>query len=297
MIREGLISPSRRKDTIYLEYLFRVMGVAIDRNDNYRWKCYNLLILLTHFLLVGLMTWSFVKNVKTTSFTFISLMIFVVAGTASYCNLCLTPYRDANLLHLLQTMSAGESNMFGRHHSVYEKTDENGNTLLRQTLRFWLILVIVASLFNFSLIFIAHGRHAINSYLDVSSSNWSFLYVAFIYLNLSWLTPMAVVRISAFFLERRITALVRYLESAHSDDIAIPHVMGWYEDLYESNMHLDRVVSPLVSQCIVLYFVLVAFLLQVFTQGTQYPVADSLAILFFHLIHALIVFNVKYLLA
>jgi hypothetical protein len=261
-MRQSFVTSCRRNDTIYLEYLFRVMGVAVDDSDDARWKYYNMFILFMHFFILGLMMSSVLKSRENTPFTFVSLLLFVFAATASYCNVSLAHYRDANLLQLLHSMSAGESNMFGRRHSFNERVDDC-SSLLRQMLRFWITLVIVGAVVNFSLIFIAHGTHAINYYLHVNDSGWSALYVSFGFLNLSWLTPLAVIRTASYFLERRIVSLVSYLESTCCDDIDIPHVMGWYEDLYESNMQLNRAISPLVTQCIVLYFALVVFLLQV----------------------------------
>lgn len=203
------------------------------------------------------------NGLRGAPFTSVSMLIFVFASSASYTNLSVAPYRGCNLFQLLHSMAATESNIFGRRHSEQREAHSNYKELSAMT-QHWVIIVIVASAINYAFVFVAHGKNVIQTYLNVDSSPaWNVLHIAFLYLNISWLIPVAIVRISSIFLERRILSLVEYLETTDCNVIDVPHVMGWYEDLYQSNMQLSRTISPLVTQCIVLYFSLIVFLLQV----------------------------------
>ena len=253
---------SEGSQLFYFNVLFRVMGITVSTCDSLYWKLLNFVIGASQFALCGGLFVPMLQKFRSTPFTSISMLTFVFASSASYASLSLAPYRGCNWLQLMQSMAAGEKNVFGRRQSEITINEDNDATLNRMS-RFWVFLVVVVSALSYSLIFIAHGGKALEFYLHVDpNQGWVVIYVLFFYINLSWLTPMAVIRVSSFFLERRMLSLVHYLEASRASHVDIPHVMGWYEDLYESNLQLSRAVSPLVTQCIALYFSLIVLLLQ-----------------------------------
>jgi hypothetical protein len=256
-------------DHLYsLKWMLRMIGIAATRDDPkiLRYTMYfNTAMLWCLFLTSA--TWTIQKYGRgdPIQYNVIGVQFWMLYSSFSYLLISFQMSKGAMVLPLLQLLSQPEINSFGRR-NAQQKPNENFILLHRLCLQ-WILVSVSVTIVTASLtIYYSGGRQMIREYLPPIQSNADRIVFIYVFIaNIVSPIPMIIVRIAAYFAEKRITGLILYVENEvdHHMNFHVPSLMSWYDDLYDVNITLSQIASPHVTCAILVLLPQAAFLLQV----------------------------------
>lgn len=258
------IRPPQLEDVHIIRLFFRLFGLRVNAKDSNYLIAYNAAVLTSMFAgCIFQIISMFTDLDREKIFQNSALVIFTISCCIGYLNLSYSTYRGVDLFSLMIDLAAPDTNELGRNQLILRKRENTGPELKTKSTR-WVLIASIFALGCHTLIFIAHGDHPESYYYDVNKSVvWSWLNILFLYYNISWLFPVAIVVLCSSFFQQRLLIFAEYLESEKACNIDIRNVMVWYSELYDANMKMTIAISPIVTQFIVFNLPLLVLLLQV----------------------------------
>ena len=206
-----------------LRLVFRCLGIPTSTTDNKGlWKVYN--IFVPSFLVCNLLYVVFYGALASPEpYSLVAFYMFGFSSLLSYGIISWNSHNGRSILNLLRSLSANESNSYGRLHSTNEflSTDEE----LQHMSRKWLSIVSAIGTLSYILIVIKDFG---NDIYEISIGLWIVQHISYIYFTVNWLLPLVLIRVSSHFMEKRILNFIVYVESINDMRSArMEDLMDW----------------------------------------------------------------------
>lgn len=251
--------------TNLLLYLLRICGVEIEYENfsklYFAARAYNVVVTATIFLIVlGLLIKVFNKQYHI----YIQISIFLWF-TNTYVTYILVAYIipvKFNILSVLRKLSEEESSSTCKIIAFKSKLEKKP---FKKIIAFWVKFGISCCIINIVLTFLSYGINIQREFLPIGDSRgWLIIHYFLLLCNLMWIIPIILVRVSCYFVYRRIFLLVEYLEQEHIDPLDLDAVMKYYDHAYEANKLLSDCFGAMLTSNIVIPTLQISFLLQVY---------------------------------
>lgn len=190
-----------------LRFLFRCLGIPVSNTEKkWLWKAYN--IFVPTFLVCNLLYLVFYSTLESPEpYSLVAFFMFGLSSLLSYGIISWNSYTGRSILSLLRSVSANESNSYGRMHSTNQflTTDDE----LQHMSRKWLSIVSTIGTLSYILIVVKDFG---NDIYKISVALWVAQHISYVYFTVSWLLPVVLIRVSTHFMEKRILNFIVYVE-------------------------------------------------------------------------------------
>jgi hypothetical protein len=215
---------SRDNPVGYLTFAFRLAGLPVNSIEkNKWWTAYNVLVLLfllcSYFMLIYYNT-----RYPHEIYSGVALYIFGISALCAYAMISWSSFKGSNILQLLQIVAAREENSYGRQHSTPDPTRPPHEELQYMCNR-WLLIATAIGALSYLLI---TANDSSDDFLKDNVAAWIILRLSYLLFTVAWLLPLVLIRVSCYFLEKRINELVKYVEGISDLRAArIEDMMDW----------------------------------------------------------------------